>query len=376
MAYRPTQSKSFSGSVEVKMSRYLHVCAGMMIVFVSTLVLRMFSGEVLRGVGLYYADPLLLLLIVHFLCSWREVPVNYIGGITAFNQPAWEIGSGWYYVPFGFCTLGIFPMSEQQEQFPSDPEKISKRPDTSLLGKDEFRPIRLNTGPGTGVAGDILGAERSAPEVTFSVRWQPRSKSFFELLMNVPGDTWADKHHSVRRAMRDTGEGLLTREAAKRSGSALVQEIGQIGDSLRASIQEAFKSYDISINDVQLQSPDFGDGVNHALSEVLQTAAKARETDLLAKAEQGRLIDVAEGDRVARLKGAEARTAELAAEGEGRKLAADALNMRGEDYMALQQAPQILGDKTIIVGTDGIAQAVGLGKSVLDQIKKSGDEKK
>jgi regulator of protease activity HflC (stomatin/prohibitin superfamily) len=266
------------------------------------------------------------------------------------------------------------------------------------LLRGEVRPIRIMTGPPEpGDENEVLG-ERTAPEFTFSVRWRVHEKGFFELALNLPGGTdWKNKIFHVRKYMRDTAEGLLNLEVTSRSPVKVVAEQRQIGEKLKAALERAFSRYALEIEEVLLQSPDFGVGINHALARVIEARGEAKETRTkadgksyetaklsegaataavnAAEAESTRLRVVSEGQKDADLNAAVGREAALAAEGTGRKRAAEALGMEGAHYMALEQAPEILGDKTVILGAEGVAQALGIGAAVQAATKPPASQK-
>lgn len=337
---------------------------------------RWFTGGFLVKFGIYNADWITLALLALFATRWSSVPVDYIAGITVFNQPAIEFGSGFYPILPG-SKLGMLPLSAQNDQFPADPEFISKRPDTDPLMPGEVRPIRIMTGPPDSKDEDEVLGERTAPEFTFSVRWRVYEKGYFELAINLPGGSdWGSKLYQVRKHMRDTGEGFLNLEVSARSPVKVVGEQRQIGEGLKARIQEAFERYDLVIEEVLLQSPDFGHGINKALARVNEARAEAKiartksegdrdATINAADGEKARLERVSEGQKAADINAAAARTVSLAAEGKGRMKAAQALGMPGDEYVALEQAPKILGDKTIVLGTAGITEALAIGATTL-----------
>ncbi len=383
-------------NVVVKPWKYWSLLGAYGTLFVLCILGRWFTGGFLAKFGIYNADWITLVLIALFATRWRSVPENFIAGITVFNQPAIEFGGGYYLILPG-SKLGMLPLSSQNDQFPADPEFISKRPDTDPLMPGEVRPIRIMTGPADPEDEDEVLGERTAPEFTFSVRWHVYEKGYFELAINLPGGTdWDNKLYQVRKNMRDTGEGFLNLEVSTRSPVKVVREQKQIGEGLKARIQEAFERYDLVIEEVLLQSPDFGRGINKALARVNEARAESKiartvsegqraATINAAEAEKERQRLVSEGQRVAAVNIAEgekerlrltsegqkqadinaaaARVITLAAEGEGRSKAADSLDMTGSEYVAMEQAPKILGDKTVVI--NGITEALGIGATAL-----------
>lgn len=373
MAYKPVPVKD-DHSIVLNKGLYFGTAGVLGLLLLAAIVLRPFTGGWLAKYGIYTSDFLNVLISVHFACSWRSVPVGYIAGITVLNVPALEVGSGVYWVPFGISELLLVPISTQNEQFPGDPEKISKAPDDHGLLPGQVRPIRIMTGSPEEGGDDILN-ERMMLEFLFSVRWRVRDEArdlgVFEILLRLPGDTWADKLRWININMRDTGEGLLTRQVSTRSTGKVFESIGNIGNSLKISIQEAFERTDILIEEVLLQSPDPGHTVAKALSQIPAARAEAKARIITAESTGSSTRIAADAERDGRLALSEARHRELAVEGEGMRDAAKALDMTGAQYMALRQTPQLLGDKTVVLGGDGITQAVTLGMTLANTLGQS-----
>ncbi len=367
MAYKPVPEKE-DHSIILNQALYFGALGAFVLLALAAVLLRSYTGGWLTKFGIYNADFVTILLAAHFVCSWRGVSAGYIAGITIFNVPVLEVSSGFYWMPLGISELLLVPVSTQNEQFPGDPEKISKAPDDQGLLPGQVRPIRIMTGEPEEDEDDILN-ERMMLEFLFSVRWrisdQARDLGVFEFLLRLPGTTWSEKLRWVSINMRDTGEGLLNKEVSVRSTGRVFKEIGPIGEALKTSIQEAFARTDILIEEVLLQSPDPGYTVAKALSLVPAARAEAKSRIITAQSTGSSTRIAAEAEYDARVALSKARARELAVEGEGMRDAAEALGVSGAEYLALQQAPKILGDKTIIIGGDGIAQALALAPNLV-----------
>lgn len=331
--------------------------------------LRELTGGFASKFGIYNADALSVLIAAWSLASIRRLPIGYRGGISVFDIPAMEVTSGWYLVLLGIAELHMYPVATINSQFPADPEFISKRPDTSPLAENELLPIRIMTaGPKPGID-DILN-ERMALEFMFSVRWRMGEGEFFELYTAIPGHTWQEKEQEVRKQMRDTAEALLRGEVAKLTPAEINANLTKIGSRIKKLLQAVVSKWGIIIEGVEMQSPDFGSGVNHALAKIPETRATAKNTGIEARATRDRTIQEAEGEAVARERKADARKKELAVEGEGRADAAKALDMDGPAYATLGANAEALGKQSLVLGEAGVAQALGLGKAILESVAK------
>ncbi|MDB5264738.1 MAG: hypothetical protein JWN64_309 [Parcubacteria group bacterium] len=310
-----------------------------------------------------------VLLAAYYLTSIMFVQTNERGGITVLEKPAREVGPGMYFVPRFLMELFTIPISTQQDQFPADPELISKRPDEFGLKENELRPIRATTAAGRIVPGDDLQNEdplntRLTLELTYSIRWRLREKGFFDMYVSIPGRTWDDMRTEIRRQMRDTSESELVEEVSKRTPFEVNGDIQVLNAELEREVQTGVSDWGIDILEARLQTPDFSHDVSKALSNIATNRAEAQATAAKAQGEQQRLILEGEGQAQARERLATARQAEIAAEGKGLKEAADALEMPGADYYAGEIVKTAVGEGDLIIGTDGISQIAGLGKYI------------
>lgn len=309
-------------------------------------------------------------LIAYWATSWRPVQTGDNGGIMVLEQPVKEVGPGWYFVPRFIMELETMPAHTEQDQFPADPEKVSKRPDEQGLLPGEYRPIRAMTAGARTEDGEDPLNTRLALEVTFAVRWRLPREGFFDLFVNIPGEHWPQKAAMIRQQMRDTGETELLEEISQMTPYEVVKEQKKINDRLKDQLSKAVKTWGIVIEEARMQAPDFSHEVNTALSDIAVARARKQATITTAEAEKQRLILEGEGTATAQVKLAEATRHEIALKGKGQREAADALGITGEKYFEGDIAKETIGEGDLVLGAEGIAQAMGLGKL----ISKSGKE--
>ncbi len=302
--------------------------------------------------------------IPYYWASCFFIQTEEFAGVTVLEVPALELDEGFIYAPLLLTELERFPRAIQQEQFPGEPEQINKLPDEEAdrLRADMLRPIRITTGAATEAHADDVLNTRLTLEPTFTVQWQVQRIGFFEFYIHIPGRQWPQKYRNLLKFLRDTGEKALNVALSNRSAAEVMNEKQAIIDEVDTALQKATEDWGITVCEVNVLGLEPDHATNQALSSVAQAKASAIATEVTAGAQKKKLILESEG-------AAQARINALAAEGKGLREAADAIDMSGEDYRAGEIAPKILGDKTIILGEDGIAKAMSIGKAILGGAK-------
>ena len=293
----------------------------------------------------------------------RGVKETEFGGITALNMPALEVGSGFYFIPFG-ARLDTMPVADQQYEFPDEPERVSKRPDAEGLRPGEVRPMRILSGPTEAEYGDDPINTRLALEQASITIFRLEDKGFFELWTRIPGNTWEEKLVEIRKRLRDTNETELLEEFANRAPPSILKNVKLVNGRLKRELQKAVRRFGVKIVEAKIKSPDFPKSVNEGLASIGEAKARRQKIGIDAQAERGRLITVSEGKRQAGINEADIRQAQLAKEGEGVRDGATAAGMSGRDFLAADVARQAIGEGDIILGPEGVSQLVGLGKLI------------
>ncbi|MDB5237370.1 MAG: hypothetical protein JWL88_472 [Parcubacteria group bacterium] len=316
---------------------------------------------------------LLALLITYDAVSFRSVQTDEIAGITVLERPTIETDSGVKFVPPGLTELHRIPRGLQEDQVPSDPENISKKPDNEEFDKTMYKPMRITTaGPAQGETEkddtDMLDV-RLTLEPTAAIIWQVKQKGFFEFFINIDGKTWPEKRAFLLKQMRDTVEAQLQIEFGQHTPSEIYKKTAEIAESIRVVLAEKMSIWGITICSLTLQNLEPDHATNAAMGLVPQARAKRAAAIHEAEGEKQATVMRAEGQAEAAVIAAGARVKTLAAEGEGNIAAAKALEMTGRDYIASLVAREVLGKGDVILGPEGIAQAVGLGKFIFSKPK-------
>lgn len=341
--------------------------------FVPLLIAALFAAF---GFGIHigtFTVPYWLLIVLgmlpYYLRSCFFVQTDEFAGITVLETAALERGQGFTFAPLWLTELHRFPRAIQQEQFPGEPEQISHMPDEEAdrTRSALLEPIRITTGgpeQGDEFKDDILN-ERLTFEPTATVQWQVQldqdhgddDQGFFEFYVNIPGKSWPEKYRNLLKLMRDTVENALNVIMSQHSAAWCIKNKQVLIDEVGVRLAEAVSRWGITICEVNILNITPSHAVNIALGRIPEAKANAQATGLTADAERNRLIKEGEGR-------AQARHLELAAEGTGLAEAAQALGMSGTDYRTTQVAEK-LGDKTIILGTDGFKEAFRIGTALL-----------
>lgn len=349
------------------------------------------AGAIFDPIGIHIGShtlPYWVLILIgfspYYLASITKVGSGYFYGIYVLELPAIEGESGWKYVPLGLARIAQWPREEAQEQFPGEPEQIAQVADdvADKMRLNMLRPIRITTGGpeqgeyATEFKGSILN-EQITFDPTFTVTWQVEldtnplddNEGFFEFDMNIPGETWSEKYYSILKRMRDTGETELGIIMSKHSGAWCIKYREKVIESLTTKIAEAVINWGIIVCRVEVQNITGSHAVNTALGKIPEAKAEAEAAAITAQGQADARIIASKANKAATVTESEGQAQALEnlreAEGKGERKAADALGMKPEDYRAGELAKTIIGDKTVIIGEDGIAKALAIGKTIL-----------
>ncbi len=315
--------------------------------------------------GMTVSNPAfaLVILTLYLGLSIRVIDTEEIGGIMVLQKPSKAVEAGLAIVLLWFMELHKMPTGVQQVQFPAEPEQISKRPDEAGLLPGEMRPIRITTGPpkpgDTTNDNDVL-TERLTVEVTVVVRWRVEHGTFFEVFVRIPGRNWPEKRHEIERQMRDTAETELIEEASGMTAGELVNNVSNVNKKLTTEVANCVLPWGVTVLEARMQSPDLSHQVSQKLAAIVTARAEAKATRVTADATRYKLEQEGQG-RAAALQ------AELAAQGKGLKESADAMadGTKPRELLEAEVAKATIGEGDLIIGTDGIAQALGLAKGLL-----------
>lgn len=345
--------------LDTKISRYIK--AVVFVLLPMPFIALSATLTLLRGQVPWMEIVISLPFLAYYGTSIERVKANYVGGIFVLERYAWEVGPFYYFVPRGICKLGVLPVSFNQEQFPGDPERISKRSDEHDLN-GMLRPFRIPTAGSEPGSGDDPLRTRMTLEPTASVVWRLARKGFFEMWIRIPGDTWEEKYANIVRQMYDSLHSMLGKSLAKRTPVQLYENLEEVDKELKAALVKALKKFGVQIDRVEMQPPPPPHRVNIALAEISE--ALARKQAGITKAEEEKQSEILRQEGVAqgRERLSEADRIERKNRGVGDMEAATALGISGKEHRNGELGVAALSKSTVIAGPDGVAQVLALGK--------------
>ena len=291
------------------------------------------------------ALPWLWILTSILLVDYTET-----AGVTALGYAVDSVGSGPKLLARGLFTLVSFPRTSLQEQFPADPEDVFKGDDSELLPPGQKRALRVTTGaPEKGQRNDDGSDESSILDIQVTVC------IFFYLRIEISDAlVFALRYGSIEqfwRQIRDTGERVITNEFAKTKGAAqLIENLSPIMNTLNDRFVEIANSGGVTVIESGINSPDLSRTLATALRDIGVARSKAMQSQVM-----------------------------LEKEGTGKAYAekvlidsiAEALKNAGPAAVSAYVGERTLNDKTIVLGTDGLTQVMGLAKTISETFKRS-----
>lgn len=292
----------------------------------------------------------IILPTLWFLTSILFVKYTETAGVTALGYAVDRVGSGPKLLARGLFQLLTYPRNSQQEQFPGDPEIVFKGDDSDPLPPEMKRALRVTTGAPTKAERTDGGSDESSIldiQVTvgifFYLRIEISDALVFALRYGSLTEFW--------RQIRDTGERVITNEFAKTKGAAeLIQNLAPIMDKLNERFIEIAEAGGVTVIESGINSPD--------LSRTLATALR----DLGVARSQAMQSQV-----------------RLEKEGAGKAYAeqvliesiATALDKAGPAAVSAYVGEKVLNDKTVLMGTEGLIQALGIAKTISGTMNRS-----
>lgn len=284
-----------------------------------------------------------LLCVVWLAMSVHVIPLDKVAAVTAFGTPIKNIGPGPKLLPWLILEVVIFSRTVQQRQFPGNPEEVFKGEDREPLPKKMVRPLRVVTGAPQTTDDNPLNIQM-ALEFLYFLRVQINDPITFIIQFGSIEEFWEQ--------MRDTGDRIITNKVSTSKGVAdLVANLQTLMDELKQRFYEVADEGGIKIIESGLSAPDFTHSLSVAMRNIGVKNAEARQIKIIAEAEKEKLTKEGEGRAAAE--------AALIGAIKGELVNADPATI------ATYAGKKVLGDKTIILGTDGIAQAFGLGKAIM-----------
>ena len=237
--------------------------------------------------------------IMYTALSFKIVKEDEVAAVLLFGNPKKRVTSGLVLVPWLICSLRKESRLTIQMQIPGEPEEIDKSglDNRGLLEGKKVLPIRATTGsyeivkkgifkddPAL-VDGDAL-SQRMTLEPTAQIRF--RIKDIVKFIRNI-GSIKAAKVQ-----LRDTAEGVIKSEFAKRTPALIIAHWEDINQTLKTEIGKLVKddpttsnrneSWGVVVETAQMLDVDMNKKVNEALSQATEAKIQAKKTITMSEA--------------------------------------------------------------------------------------------
>jgi hypothetical protein len=287
-------------------------------------------------------------------------------------------GPGFEFNPPILTERLCMPSSIVEEQIPADPEFISRMHDADEKRVYMKKPIRVTSAPAK--EGEANKKDPLNGRLTFSplisISYQLERIGFFQMYVNLPGNTWLEKRYFILKMLRDAADSLLREVIPQFTAAEVNSKQAEIVQRVWDKLIEKTDQWGIIIVDVGIQGLEPPLAINQAFESIVETEIAGENTVTTAKFASDAKIIAAEADLQARIKGAQASYIETTRHGEAQKKVAADLGMRGSDLAALQMVEKTIAptDKTI-VGVAGVRDLLAMGKAVMGtNAAKKGDD--
>lgn len=291
-------------------------------------------------------QALIFFVILWVALSYHQIPVDELAAVTFLGYPVHNTGAGPKIYPWLLFQIHRFPRSVQQRQLPDDPEMVFKGLDNVALPTGMKRPLRITTGAPTEYE-QILDVQM-AIEFLFYQRVQIVDPLRFLIRYRDLEGYW--------QQTRDSGETALTRIVSKSPGVGhLIRHFSELIAEFDQIMRDLAESGGVDVIECGLNSPDLSHRLAAAIRDVAVASATATQSRRVADAE-------AYSIRVTGHAKAESEKAVLDA-------IAAALKESNDAAVAAYVGGKVLGDKSIVIGSEGISQAIGLAAIISEKAR-------
>lgn len=346
--------------------------------------------------GIPYYVLTFSIFVIFSALSIGYIPIVEIGFRTSFGKILdRKMREGLYYSPWGLTKVRRIPRGVLQVQFPGEPEDVQKTSDkealrivemkigNKIIAKARVRPVRVITHEDPESDSTDPLSSRIVSVASWVDRFRIEEPIFF--FTEFGGD-----FEEVIKQLRDLGETIIGEQVSQRTAAQLVDELPSINAILHQKHQTRIEEGIVNVgNNKEVQrSPwgfviedsnfipfDVGKDVAVALQTIVTAKAEARTIRTLANANADKTRITADADKYRLEKeglGEGSKDASiLAGEGRGLKRQAKSLNIKPSDALAAQVAKETVGEGDLILGSEGIAKAIGIGRTIFNSSKTS-----
>jgi len=298
--------------------------------------------------------------VLYTILSFRIVGPTELGAILFFGKPIKAVGSGLAFVPLGICQLKKETRLVIQEEFPADPEHIFR--EEGKVPEGMFPPIRIPFADDP-KADDPLG-RRVTAEVVPVVRY--RIDNYILFLTTI------GSRAEAKRQMEDAVIALCMRELTQLSVSEALVTLQRFNKRLKEMIDNMVEGWGINAETAQVKAINFHHDLNKSIASLPEARFQAKAAIETAEGEKKKLSLEGEG------KG-NAEKSVLLGRAEGLKRMAEELKLDSQTILNAETARAITqnpGQKTIVVGTDGLKEIIGMAAAIGGEATGKKEEKK
>jgi regulator of protease activity HflC (stomatin/prohibitin superfamily) len=315
--------------------------------FFSAKKMMIFDEEWNWGWAIFFAQ------ILYTIFSFKTVGPTELGAILFFGKPIKPVSSGLVFVPFLICQLVKETRLTMQDELPGDPEKTYRG--DGIVPAGMFPPIRI---PFANITeGDDPLYRRVTAEVSPIIRYRI---SDYIIFLTTIGSIDAAK-----KQMEDATIAFCMRELTKIPVAEALITLQKFNLELQVIIEKMVRKWGIEIKTAQIKVINFHHDLNQAIANVPKSEFEAKVLAKKAAGEKTKRQLEGEGSGLAEKAILDGRTAGLKTMREELGLESG-LVLSAETARAITQNP---GQKTVIIGTKGFADIIGIATGIQKTIK-------
>lgn len=309
-------------------------------------------------------------ILAYIIAGFRMVGTDEVAGADFFGLPVIQFKRGPKWIPRLILNLNKEKSTFVQSEFPGDADHIQWSDEKTPLDPGKVRPIFVLTGENPD--GKLPTDVQMTIGISVLAKFQLVHERFFDLIANVSpvddqqkadirktltgGENVSDLMLEVVRHLRDTSTAIMGEIAGQLSYNEITSHLHLVNKLLHLRLEKTILTWGVRIVECRVTKTNPG----HDFNEKIQKRAAA-------KAERDNLATVAEGERTKRILEGEgdaaAEQALLEARAKGyAKIAEVAKTDEGRVAISADVAGKLAesDSNTIVVGTDGIKELVGL----------------
>lgn len=297
--------------------------------------------------------------ILYTIFSFRTVGPTELGAILFFGKPIKEVSSGLVFVPLGICKLETETRLVIQEELPGNPELIFRGDGETPKGM--FPPIRIPFADKPEEGDDPLN-RRVTAEIVPVIRW--RILTYITFLINI------GSKEEAKRQMEDVTIALCMRELPQKSVAEALVTLQDFNKKLQKTIEELVASWGIKVETAQIKLINFHRVLNKAIASVAEAGFKKKAVITEGEGERQKRLLEGEGSGLAEKAILDGRT-------DGLKNMRNELGISSEIILGAETARAITsnpGQKTVIVGTKGFADIIGIASAIKNNLSQQEDK--